>query len=181
MLDRIGLRPSTTVLEIGPGVGTFTVPAAQRIRPGGKLVAVDIQLGMIRKLDRRLQEAHATNVAACLADACDLPLRAKSVDHVFLIAALPEIPDRDRALAEIHRVLKPTGVLSISEDFLDPDYPFQSETICLVKGAGYTLSQRFGGVWLYTLNFRKLENSPCRVCEKTTVDPTRGQVGVTDG
>ncbi len=180
VLDWIGLQPGTTVLEIGPGPGTFTVPAAQRIRPGGRLVAIDIQPGMIRKLARRLQEAHATNVLACVADACDLPLPANSVDHVFLIAALPEIPDRGRALAEIHRVLRPTGVLSISEDFLDPDYPFRSETIRLVKGAGYTLYQGFGGVWLYTLNFRKLETSSRRAREATTADKTDSKVGVTD-
>jgi len=166
------LRPGTTVLEIGPGPGTFTIPAAQRIKPGGRLVAIDIQPGMIRKLTRRLQEADVTNVLACVADACDPPLPANSVDHVFLIGALPEIPDRGRALAEIHRVLRPTGVLSISEDFLDPDYPFRSETIRLMKGAGYTLDQRFGGVWLYTLNFRKLEPSSGRAYEATTNDET---------
>ena len=181
VLDWIGLRPGTTVLEIGPGPGTFTIPAAQWIRPGGRLVAIDIQLGMIRKLGRRLQKAHATNVAACVADACDLPLPANSVDHVFLIGALPEIPDRRRALAEIHRVLRPTGVLSVSEDFLDPDYPFQSETIRLVKGAGYTLNQSLGGVWLYTLNFRKPETSSRRASEVTTADKTDSKVGVTDG
>lgn len=172
VLDWIGLQPGTTVVEIGPGPGTFTVPTAQRIRPGGRLVAIDIQPGMIAKLERRLQETHAENVATCLADASDLPLKANSVDHVFLISALPEIPDRGRALAEIHRVLRPTGVLSVSEDFLDPDYSFRSETIRLVKEAGYTLIQSFGGVWLYTLNFRKLETSSGRAHEATTDDET---------
>ncbi len=160
------------MVEIGPGPGTFTVPAAQRIRPGGRLVAIDIQPGMIAKLERRLQETHVENVATFLADASDLPLKANSVDHVFLISALPEIPDRGRALAEIHRVLRPTGVLSVSEDFLDPDYSFRSETIRLVKEAGYTLIQSFGGVWLYTLNFRKLETSSGRAHEATTDDET---------
>jgi ubiquinone/menaquinone biosynthesis C-methylase UbiE len=97
------------------------------------------------------------------------------------LVEIPEIPDRGRALAEIHRVLGPTGVLSISEDFLDPDDPFRSETIRLGKGVGYTLDQGFGGVWLYALNFRKLETSSRRAREITTADKTDSKVSVTDG
>jgi ubiquinone/menaquinone biosynthesis C-methylase UbiE len=66
---------------------------------------------------------------------------------------LPEIPDQTRALAELRRVLKPGGVLSITEEFLDPDYPFAFETIRRAETAGFSLEQRFGNWWLYTLNF----------------------------
>jgi ubiquinone/menaquinone biosynthesis C-methylase UbiE len=54
------------------------------------------------------------------------------------VTVLPEIPDRRRALAELRRVLKPGGVLSITEEFVDPDYPL-----------------RHGNWWIYTLNFQK--------------------------
>jgi ubiquinone/menaquinone biosynthesis C-methylase UbiE len=68
---------------------------------------------------------------------------------------LPEIPDRGRALAELHRVIRPGGWLSISEEFLDPDYLFACETVRLVEAAGFRLERRFGNFWIYTLNFRK--------------------------
>jgi ubiquinone/menaquinone biosynthesis C-methylase UbiE len=71
------------------------------------------------------------------------------------VTVLPEIPDRDRALVELCRVLKPNGILSITEDFLDPDYLFEFETKKLVKKAGFTIAKRFGNVWHYTIHFRK--------------------------
>ena len=85
------------------------------------------------------------------------------MDRAFLITVLPEIPDPPRALAELHRVLcspspdddMPGSVLSITEEFLDPDYLFASETIRLVEAVGFRLEQRFGNLWVYTLNFEK--------------------------
>jgi len=52
-------------------------------------------------------------------------------------------------------VLKPDGVLSITEEFADPDYLFPFETTGRVEAAGFSLEQRFGNLWLYTVNFRK--------------------------
>ena len=79
------------------------------------------------------------------------------------VTVLPEIPDQDRTLTELRRVLrspepakgKPGGLLSITEEFPDPDYPFASETIRRVEAAGFSLERRFGNFWLYTVNFRK--------------------------
>jgi len=47
-------------------------------------------------------------------------------------------------------------VLSITEEFLDPDYPFISETIHRVEKAGFQLTQKFGNFWMYTVNFIRL-------------------------
>jgi len=57
LLDRVGIRPGERVLELGPGPGTFTVDAARRAGPGGRLIAVDIQPEMIAELDKRVREA----------------------------------------------------------------------------------------------------------------------------
>jgi ubiquinone/menaquinone biosynthesis C-methylase UbiE len=155
VLDRVGIRPGERVLELGPGPGIFTVEAARRVGPEGELVAVDIQPEMIAQAEKRVREAGLTNVQAHIADACHLPLDDASVDRVFLVTVLPEIPDQVSALAELRRVLKPGGVLSITEEFLDPDYPFAFETIRRVEAAGFKLDQRFGSFLLYTLNFRE--------------------------
>jgi hypothetical protein len=47
------------------------------------------------------------------------------------------------------------GHLSITEEFIDPDYPFPSETIRRVEAAGFEQVQRFGNFWIYTINFRR--------------------------
>jgi ubiquinone/menaquinone biosynthesis C-methylase UbiE len=154
----VGIRPGERVLELGPGPGTFTLDAARRAGPQGQIIAVDIQPRMIAQVKARVRETGQTNVEAHVASAYDLPLDDDSVDRAFLITVLPEIPDQARALAELRRVLKPSGVLSITEEFSDPDYPFEFETIRRVETAGFRLDRRFGNPWLYTLNFRRLEN-----------------------
>lgn len=155
VLDRIGIRRGERVLELGPGPGAFTVGAANRAGAEGRLIAVDIQLQMIAQVDRLVQGAGLTNVETHVAGAYSLPAADQSVDRAFLITVLPEIPDRGRALAELHRVLRPGGVLSITEEFYDPHYLFLPETIRLVGAAGFRFEQRFGNLWAYTANFRR--------------------------
>ena len=154
-LTNAGLRSSETVLELGPGPGAFTVDAAQRIGPEGKVIAVDIQPEMIAQVEARVREAGVTNVETHIANAYDLPLEDASVDRAFLITVLPEIPDPVRALREIRRVLKPGGIVSMTEEFLDPDYPRQATTIQWAEVAGFELTERYGNFWVYTLNFKK--------------------------
>jgi ubiquinone/menaquinone biosynthesis C-methylase UbiE len=156
VLDRVGIRPGECVLELGPGPGAFTVQAARRLGAAGRLVAVDIQPGMIAQVEDRVRRAGLSNVEMHVASAHALPLEDASVDRAFLITVLPEIPDRARALAELHRVLKPGGVLSITEEFPDPDYLFPAETIRIVQRAGFSLEQCDGNPLVYTANFGKL-------------------------
>ena len=155
VLDRIGIRPGERVLELGPGPGAFTVGAARRVGAEGRLIAVDIQPQMIDRVEKRVREEGLTNVETHVASAHDLPIADQSVDRAFLITVLPEIPEPGRALAELHRVLQPGGVLSITEEFYDPHYLFLPETIRLVGAAGFRLEERFGNLWVYTANFRK--------------------------
>ena len=110
---------------------------------------------MIAQVEARVRRAGLTNVETHVASAHSLPLPAASVDRAFLITVLQEIPDPNRALAELHRVLAPHGVLSVGEAFPDPDYPFSSETIQRVEAAGFRLAERHGNFWEYTLNFRR--------------------------
>lgn len=155
VLDRTGIQPGERVLELGPGPGTFTVEAARQTEPDGALVAVDIQPKMIADLERKVQAAGLINVETHIASAYELPLDDGSIDRAFLVTVLPEIPDRQRALAELRRVLKPDGVLSITEEFLDPDYPLARTTARWAEKAGFELAERHGNWWIYTLNFRK--------------------------
>lgn len=156
VLPRVGIRAGERVLELGPGPGAFTLAAAQAAGPTGSVVAVDIQPRMIERLERKVAAAGVRNVEMYVAGAYELPLVSESIDRAFLVTVLPEIADQARALAELHRVLKPGGILSISEQFLDPDYPLASTTIHRVAAAGFELVERHGNWWWYTLNFRKV-------------------------
>jgi len=165
VLDRVGIRPGERVLELRPGPGVFTVDAARRVGSEGRLIAVDIQPEMIAQVEQRVQEAGLTNVETHVASAYDLPLDDSSVDRAFLVTVLPEIPDRQQALAELRRVLrrpepaegKPGGLLSITEEFLGPGYPLARTTVAWAAEAGFELAERHGNWWIYTLNFRRPE------------------------
>lgn len=157
VLDRVGIQPGETVLELGPGPSPFTVEAARRVGPTGKLIVVEEAPRMVAEVERRVREAGLRNVEAHVASAYDLPVADESVDRVFLIAVLPEVPHRYGALDELRRVLKPGGLLSITEEFMDPDYAFPFEAVQLIEAVGFTRERYYGNFWMYTLNFGKSE------------------------
>jgi ubiquinone/menaquinone biosynthesis C-methylase UbiE len=152
---RHGVEPGMTVLDVGPGNGTYTLAAARRVGPAGKIVAIDIEPKMIERVQRRVQKTGATNIEARLADVYALPFDDGTLDAAYMITVIGEIPEPERAMREIRRVLKPTGTLSFSELFLDPDYPLASTTIRQAEAAGFRLKQRFGSFFSYSLTFDK--------------------------
>lgn|GEM_PF-781657 len=82
-------------------------------------------------------------------------IRDEMFDRILLVCCLPEIPDPVRALRELHRILKPNGLLCLVEVFLDPDYPLRRTEIKWAKDAGFTLDSKHGNWFIYYLNFSK--------------------------
>jgi ubiquinone/menaquinone biosynthesis C-methylase UbiE len=154
-LDRLGLRPGQSILEIGPGPGRLLIPAALRVLPGGEAVGIDIQPGMIERIKAKAEKAGVTNVTPMLGDAAQPHVAEASFDLVFLCTALGEIPDRGAALAQCYRALKPGGILSVTEVFGDPHYQRRSVVRRMAEAAGFRLQSIQGGWWMFTANFVK--------------------------
>jgi ubiquinone/menaquinone biosynthesis C-methylase UbiE len=152
-LDRIELRPGDRVLEVGPGPGRLLIPAAARVLPGGAVVGLDVQQGMIDHLNKRA--AKTANVTTLLGNAEDIPLESNSFDVVYLAMVLGEIPNRPAALAECHRVLKPGGRLSITEMLADPHFQSQTTVSRLAIDAGFKPRSVAGRWYSFTANFAK--------------------------
>jgi ubiquinone/menaquinone biosynthesis C-methylase UbiE len=158
IIERSGIRPGMTVMELGCGSGAYTTFMARAIREGGKLYAVDIQPAMLRQLERKLAKAEnrdIKNVELREASAYELPFADDFFDLVYMVTVLMEIPDKGRALREVKRVLKPRGMLAAMEFFPDPDYPFRSTVIKLGRREGFTLDGTQGSFWNYTVRFKK--------------------------
>jgi ubiquinone/menaquinone biosynthesis C-methylase UbiE len=119
------------------------------------MIAVDILLKMNAQVEKRVRETGLTNVKTHVASAYALPLENVCLDRAFLVTVLPEIPDRRRALVELYRVLKSGGILSITEEFLDPDYPLARTIIRWVEVAGFKIIEHHANWCLYTVNFQK--------------------------
>ena len=154
-LERIGLKPGQRVLEVGPGPGRLLIPAARRVLPGGEVVGIDIQPGMIERLKERAKSANVTNLTAILGDATQPIVPEASFDLAFLVTTLGEIPDRAAALAQCFRALKSGGVLSVSEMLPDPHYQSKTTVKRLAEAAGFRIQSVEGGIWLFTANFVK--------------------------
>ncbi|HSJ53834.1 MAG TPA: class I SAM-dependent methyltransferase [Anaerolineae bacterium] len=151
MAIRHGLEPGTWVLEVGPGNGTYTLAAARRVGPAGRVVAVDIEPRMVERVLQKAEAEGVQNVDARVADVTDLPFDDEAFDAAYMITVVGEIPDPVGALRELRRVLAPAGTLACSEVLLDPDYPLASTLLRWAEQAGFRLREKRGNVLLYTL------------------------------
>jgi ubiquinone/menaquinone biosynthesis C-methylase UbiE len=95
------------------------------------------------------------NIDARVADVYDLPFENSSFDLIYMIAVINEIPDIPKALAEFHRVLKPSGTLVFSELIPDPDYPLARTLTRKTQSQGFHLREKIGNFFYYTLIFEK--------------------------
>mgnify|MGYP002738697704 CR=1 FL=1 len=99
------LRADMTLLELACGTGQLIVPLAERVK---HWTATDYAHGMVKETARRVT---LPNVDFAVEDATCLTLPDAAFDTVIIANALHIMPDPDAALREIHRVLKPGGLL----------------------------------------------------------------------
>jgi ubiquinone/menaquinone biosynthesis C-methylase UbiE len=148
---RLPIRPDAQVLEVGPGSGYYSVEVARRI-PDGQLTLLDIQQEMLEKCAEKLRSAGIENFSTRQADGKSLPFADGSFDALFLVAVFGEIEAREAFLREAARVLRPNGVLSITEHHPDPDFEHAHKVAECLKAHGFVPLQKLGWRWAYTLN-----------------------------
>ncbi len=124
-LNAAGLKPGQRVLEVGCGPGFFTIPAAKIVGKKGKVYALDINPLAIERVQEKIKIEGATNIETILADAAQTDLPDQSFDLVFLFGFTRPIGQREKIWVELHRVLKPTGMLSIEGRLRPPNELFQ--------------------------------------------------------
>ncbi|NVM19390.1 MAG: methyltransferase domain-containing protein [Candidatus Lokiarchaeota archaeon] len=151
---RMRLEPGMIVVEIGPGKGSYTKALANSVLPDGKVYAIDIQESIINRLKKRLEKENIANIIPKIDDVYNLSFEDESVDRVLMIACLPEIPEPIRALKELKRVLKPDGLISLSEMLPDPDYPRRKTEKKWAEEAGFEVDNQYGNWFVYQLNFK---------------------------
>ncbi len=154
LAGRLHLEATSRVLEVGPGPGYFSAEVARSV-PRGRLELFDLQREMLEKARRRLQAAGIHNAGFTRGDACNLPFTRSAFDVAFLVAVLGEVPDPAACLRGIHRVLRPGGLLSITEQPGDPDALPLPAVRELAERAGFEFVESFGRGKNYTANFRR--------------------------
>ena len=114
-LQRAGVKEGDVVLDEGFGMGTSSIAAARLVGPRGKVYALDNEPVHVVILWLRAKMRRLKNLKVFLSSADSTRLPSDSVDVVYISDAFHEFP-KERTLDELHRVLKPGGILAIWEE-----------------------------------------------------------------
>lgn len=155
IIQHLDLHPGMTVLDVGCGPGRLSIPAAKRVGSKGKVVAMDIQVGMLDRVRKKAQAENLTNIEFFHAGIGDKKLDHGKFDRVLLVTVLGEIPNREAALKETFDALKPGGILSVTETIFDPHFQRDSTVLQLASRVGFREKSRFGSRMTFTLNLEK--------------------------
>ena len=117
------IQPGETVLDIGSGAGMDLLLAAKRVGADGHAIGVDMTESMLERARSSAGAAGLRQVEVRRGDATALPVTDCSIDVVSSNGVLNLVPEKDRAFAEIVRVLKPGGRLHLADIVLDVELP----------------------------------------------------------
>lgn len=160
--------PGEHLLEVGPGIGLYSLPAAGWLTESGTLDVLDLQAGMLEETLARAHERGIGNLVATQGDAQRMPYPDAGFDGAFVVTALGEIPDQIAALSELRRVVKPGGRVVIGELVLDLHGIRLGALRRRASAAGLRYERRIGGPITYFARF---------AVDEPVAAPSRLQVG----
>ena len=137
ILEELEIKPGSYILDYGCGPGSYSVAAAKLIGDAGKVYALDIHPLAIKMAQKAAAKKGLANIVAIQSD-CATGLPDKSIDVALLCDILHDLREPDKVLSELHRVLKPGGILSSNDHHLH-----ENEIIAKITGGNlFRLSQK---------------------------------------
>ena len=117
------IKKGDTVVDLGSGAGNDCFVARSITGPEGHVIGVDMTENMLRKARENSEKLGYLNVEFRLGEIEHLPVKSNSTDVVISNCVLNLVPDKDEALSETFRILKPGGHFSISDMVLKQELP----------------------------------------------------------
>jgi SAM-dependent methyltransferase len=114
-LEEIKLEPQWTIVDLGCGVGVDSQVAALTLQPPGRVVGLDITPELLRLAKDYASEGAALLCHWIAGDGEQIPLRNESVHLVIANGSFNLIPQKQQALTEVYRILKPGGCLALAD------------------------------------------------------------------
>ena len=117
------IQPGEHVVDIGSGAGIDSLIAADMVAPGGHVVGVDMTPQMLEKARRAAAETSLDTVEFRRGYGEALPVPDNWADVIISNGVLNLMPDKQVALAEMNRILKPGGRLQIADILVEKAVP----------------------------------------------------------
>ncbi|WP_416886415.1 bifunctional demethylmenaquinone methyltransferase/2-methoxy-6-polyprenyl-1,4-benzoquinol methylase UbiE [Marinospirillum sp.] len=126
-IELSGARPGQRILDIAGGTGDLTMQFSRLVGETGEVVLADINASMLTVgRDRLLDRGYAGNIRFVQANAEQLPFPDHYFDVITIAFGLRNVTDKDKALRDMTRILKPGGRLLVLE-FSKPTNPVMSK------------------------------------------------------
>jgi ubiquinone/menaquinone biosynthesis C-methylase UbiE len=149
VLKETPIKPGDHVLDYGCGPGGYIRPCAALVGPSGKITAVDVHPLAISSVEKIVRRLSLDNVQTVRSN-CPTGLADDSVDVALLYDIIHSLKDSNIILREINRVLKPQGVLSVSDHHLR-----REDIVTKVTAGGYFRLSESGRK---TVSFKPIKN-----------------------
>jgi ubiquinone/menaquinone biosynthesis C-methylase UbiE len=117
---KAGIKQGEKVLDYGCGSGSYSIVAAEKVGPMGRLIAADIHPLALNKVRKRAKKLGYTNIETVQTD-CDTKLNDESIDKIICFDVLHGILNKNNIIKEFYRVLKPNSILSLDDHHYNRD------------------------------------------------------------
>jgi ubiquinone/menaquinone biosynthesis C-methylase UbiE len=130
-----------TVLDVGPGMGYFSIPLARMVGDKGKVIAADVQAPMLNAIGRRAKKQGLEGSIVphlCRPDAIDV---RDPIDFALAFWMVHEVPDQSKFFSEMRSLLRPEGKFLVAEPAIHVTRRMFEATLKTAGDAGFTVTE----------------------------------------
>jgi ubiquinone/menaquinone biosynthesis C-methylase UbiE len=136
------LAEGMAAMDVGCGMGYFTIPMAGIVGEKGTVVGVDLQPKMLTALNENASIAGCKNITAhqCGKDSLNIRQWNGTIDFALIFMMLHEVPDAERLIREVHDALAPEGKLLFAEPLLHVGKKKFQQSLSMIQQAGFDMT-----------------------------------------